>query len=490
MIDRLPLEVLLHCLSYLSTNEKLECLSVKKSIYNAIQTSAAIHEFITIERPEDFADMCTFFDKYKDLRKLVKKLHIITIPLDIYSYMALPTMFPNIQDFCFENPYHPIRDYDEKEVNAAFSPWAKTLTSLQESGMPAATFSLLANNSCLQLQYLSLNIMGMDDEEKKFVLYDYLKNCPNLKVLSLKYVNTNLKHMEKIHEYLPNLKALSLTQVGIPEDDFKGIPEPATTMESLLIDECTFVDNMEKWLIYISQKYPNLKNLIIGKAEDMMAGNFFIENRYQKTLIKLVTRLKNLEFYSAKCLKLTAGILNAMDKANVQLEKIELGLYGAEESFKLLVKSQQINYLTSLIISGTSYESMTFNKKKKFVQDLGKFSKLQHLRINQSKEEVDGPDSNRVPLDFILETVKSLESIQMDFLVLEVARKTQEPFETKLKKLVLEECSVEAMALKGQEDWKEESEEYLEKLLPKTEIEYRNLDDTPEDEEYAHLFHI
>jgi hypothetical protein len=490
MFDRLPLEVLLHCLSYLSVEEKLECLTLKKFIYNAIQSSGVLYEFIIIERPEKFADMYTFFDKHKDLRKLVKKLHIIKTSLDVYSYMALPTMFPNMQDFRFENPYHPIRDYDEKEVNAAFSPWAKRLTSLREFGTPVATFSLLANNSCPQLQNLSLNIMGMDDEEKKFVLYDYLKNCPNLKVLDLKYVNTNLQHMEKIHEYLPNLKALSLTQVGIPEDNFKGIPEPAMTMESLLIDDCTFVDNMAKWLTYISQKYPNLKNLIIGKAEDMMAGNFFDENRYQKILVKLVTNLKNLEFYCTKCLKLTAGILNAMDKANIQLKKIELGLYGADESFKLLVKSKQINYLTSLTISGTSYENMAFRKKKKFVQDLGKFSKLKHLRINQSKEEVDGPESNRVPLDFILETVKLLESIQMDFLTLEVARKTQEPFKTNLKKLILEECSIEAMALKGQEDWKEESEEYLENLLPKTEIEYRQLDDTPEDEEYVHLFQI
>lgn len=78
-------------------------------------------------------------------------------------------MFPNIQDFHFKTPYYPVRDDDEKEINTAFNPWAKTLTSLQEFGMPAATSPLLANNSCPQLQYLSLNIMGTDDEERKFV---------------------------------------------------------------------------------------------------------------------------------------------------------------------------------------------------------------------------------------------------------------------------------------------------------------------------------
>ncbi|CEP19075.1 hypothetical protein [Parasitella parasitica] len=457
-------------------------------MYNAIQASGILHESIVISRPKDFAGMYTFFDNNKEFSKAVKKLQIFDVRLDIYSYMTLPVLFPNIKEFGFVNPYHPIRDYDSREVLEVFKPWASTLTALQEAGMPIIAFTLLSNGPCPHLQRLSLDILGMDDEQKKFVLYDYLKNCPNLKVLDLKYANTNLEHMEKIHKYMPNLQALLLAQIGLPESKFSGTPAPAHTMESLYLEESTFVGNMDKWLVYFSQKYPNLKNLIIGKAEDMHDGDIAYEDKYETILVKLVTGLKRLEFYSVKCLKLTAAVLNAMDRAGVRLKKIELGIYGAEESFPLLVKSQQIFSLTSLTISGTSYSSMTYGDEKRFIRDLAKFPNLKHLRINQSKEEVDGPDGNRVPLDFMLTSLCSLESMQMDFFTLEITRETEVPFDTKLNKLVIEECYVEALAFKGQEKWREISNAHLKKLLPNTDIEVRWLDDTPSDEEYSHLF--
>ncbi|KAI8638354.1 hypothetical protein BD408DRAFT_25925 [Parasitella parasitica] len=488
MIDRLPVEVFLNCLDFLSKNEQLECLSVNKSLYNAIQISGKLHESIVVSKPKDFASMRTFFDKNKEFSKQVKKLQIINVRLDINAYMALPVLFPNIKEFSFVNPDYPIRGYNSRKVLAAFNPWAVTLTSLKEAGTPVIAFTLLSKKSCPQLQRLSLDILGIDDEEKKFVLYDYLKSCPNLKILDLNFANTTLEHMEKIHKYLPNLKTLLFRDIGFPESRFKSTPAPAHSMETLFLDEITFLGNMDMWLVYFSQKYPNLRNLIIGKAEDMYDGQIAYEDKYEASLVKLVTGLKTLEFYSVQCLKLTSAVFDAMDRAGVRLKKIELGIYEAEDSFPLLVKSQQITSLTSLTISGTSYESMAYGDKKKFIQDLAKFPNLKHFRINQSKEEVDGPQSNRVPLDFMLESLRSLESMQMDFFTLEITREMEEPFDTKLKKLVIEECYVEALALKGQEDWNERSEAYLRKLLPNTDIEVRWLDDTPLDEEYSHLF--
>lgn len=506
MLDRLPLELLLNCLSQLTSSERVECLTLNKTIHDLIQNSGAFLENITIERLESFEGMCAFFNKHRKLAKFVKKLHITGVLVDARSYLTLPRLFPTIKDFSFVNPYDPVRDYDTKKALAAFRPWADTLVSLQEFGTPVIAFSLLEKVSCPQLKYLSLNLMGMagdeDDEDEvemqKFVLYGYLKNCPNVKILELKYINIKLSNMEMLREFLPSLKALSLTQVGFAKDDFKGPPvTPAKRLQTLFLHECTSIGNMDQWLTYIPQKYPHLKNLIIGQADDMYDGDLIMQNTYQKYMVKIIKTLgARLEYYSAQCFKLTSSILHTMDWNGVQLKKIELGIYRAEESFKVLMQSQQIKYINALTISGISYSGMAYGRnKKKFVLNLAKFPKLKHLRINQSKEEVDPQESNRVPLDYILENLKFLESMQMDFLTLEVARKTKEPFHTKLKKLVLEECYVEAMALKkkegkNQEEWREASIEYLQEVLPNTEIEFRQLDETPNDEEYRDLFKL
>ncbi|KAL9549230.1 hypothetical protein MBANPS3_005313 [Mucor bainieri] len=460
-MDRLPLEVLLHCLSYVSKKDQIECLRLKKSTYNAIQASGLIHESVTITTMDDFADMHALFTKNKELGKLVKKLHISGVPLDVYTYMTLPALLPNIKKFSYINTKRPQRDFDDKEVSEAFKPWAATLETLQD-----------------------LNMVGMDDEEWKFALYDYLKNCPNVRLLNLKYVNTTPDHMEQIHTHLPKLEVLSLTQVGLPLGNYKGTPKHAKKMQTLYLNEFTCVHDFGPWLEYTSKKYPNLKNLILGQAENMCDERVvFTETR---GLVKLIKQAPKLELYSNKCYKLTPAVIKALDDTGIQLKKIELAIH-AEECFKLLMKSQQIHSLTSLTISETSYGNMSYNREKKFLKDLGNIKHLKHLRINQSKEEVDGPKSNRVPLDALLTAVPLLESMQMDFFTLVISRKTEEPFNTKLKKLVLEECYIEAATLKGQDDWEEKSKALLHKLLPNTDIEYRELDDTPEMEEYSHL---
>lgn len=485
MLDRLPVEVLLHCLSYLSKKDQLECLRANKPTYNAIQTSGVIHESITITTLDDFADMHAFFTKHKKLGKLVKKLHLSEIALDVYTLMTLPALLPHVKDFAYINTRRPQRDYDDKEVCKAFKPWAATLDSLQEFGSPVVAFSLLAHAACPRLKNLSLSLVGTDDEERKFVLYDYLKHCPNVRLLDLKYINTTVEHMEKIHTHLPNLQVLSLTQVGLPLGNFKGSPsQHAEKMETLFLDEFTTLSDINPWLTYMSKKYRNLKNLYFGKAEDMYNERVVYTDTHG--LVKLIKQLPKLEFYGTTCFKMTPAVIKAIDDTGIQLKKIELG-YFADEGFKLLMKSQQIHSLTSLTISDTSYEGMTFRGEKKFLKALSEIKHLKHLRINQSKEEVDNPCGNRVPLDDLLASVPLLESMQMDFLTLVVKRKTKTPFDSNVKKLVLEECTVEALALKGQEDEEEEPKELLQTLLPNTYIEYRELDDTPPMEEYSDL---
>lgn len=487
MIDRIPLEILLHCLSYLPLNEKLECLRVNKSTYNVIHTSDALYESVTITNLEDFTNMHTFFTKYKELSKHVKKLHISDTTLDVNTYMALPALFPNVKDFSFIDTDNPERDYDDKKVCAAFKPWAETLLSLQEFGTPVAAFSLLANVACPQLRNLSLNMIGMEDEEAKFALYDYLENCPNVRLLDLKYLNTTIDHMEQIHDHLPNLEVLSLTQVGLPENDSdEDPPNQAEKLETVFISDFTVVTDFDGWLLYMALKYPNLKNLVVGKALDMYDEEVAFEGDYQWGLLELVSTNSKLELFSPQCLQLPPIAFKKMDAAGIKLKKIELSIL-AEETFPLLMQSQQIHSLISLTISNTSYSSMTYRNKSKFHQDLKKIKNLKHFRINQSKEEVNSPEDNRVPLDDLLKVLPSLESMQMDFFTLVISRKSKKPFNTKLKKLVLEEVYVEALAVKGQENWKQKSKDLLQELLPNTDIEYRELGDTPELEEYSHL---
>jgi hypothetical protein len=502
-MDRLPTEILLRCLSNLTYDEKLQVLTVNKHWYEKLR-NADFYKVIFVRSKKRFDEMFDFFDKHPVLGRQVKTLLLSRLGLGIYSFMSLPSLFPELQKLLIPSDSRPIPNWNTDQAEKHFAPWAKSLYCIQENGSPIATPALLKTQLCSNLVVLDLGFSGYDDESKKTSFIAHLGNAPNLAILKTHWVAYSWKDMEKIHENTANLKVLSFVDCGfLPMEGIDmyamnlnvsmpraNVPkiDPALNIETLSIETGSFFDNEADWVAYFSIKYVNMKHYLTSPIEDETMVDHWTQQPFRSR--QLVEKCTKLEVYKDHAFSLTKDILKAMDTSGIRLKSIDLGVYSAAGDLKLLCKSDQKNYIESLTLSGQPYCVLAdeFKPKTKFIKELAKFPNLKHLRINENQNEVTGQDENRVPLDLILKELKELESLTMDFAVLEVSSKTKKPFDTKLKKLVLIESNLEAAAIKNKTDCSA-SEEYVQTvLLPNTEIIWKDYDEESPAEQYEYLF--
>jgi Leucine-rich repeat (LRR) protein len=504
-MDRLPTELLLRCFSNLTYDEKLQALTVNKHWYETLQ-NADLYKAIFVQFKNQFDEMYDFFDKYPVLGRQVKSLMLSNLDLGIYSFMSLPSLFPELQKLFMPGGSKPIPEWNQDQAEKHFAPWAKSIQCIQENGSPIAAPALLKTQLCSNLVVMDLGFSGYEDEFKKMSFIENLRNAPNLTILKTHWVNYNWKDVEKIHDNTPHLKAISFVDCGFqPMKDIDmyalnlnvpmpgaNVPKikPALNIETLSIETGSFFNREANWIAYFTSKYVNMKHYLTSPMEDEAMEDYWTQQPFRSK--QLVEKCTKLEVYKDHAFGLTKEVLTAMDQSGVRLKSIDLGVYNAAGDFKLLCKSDQKNYIESLTLSGQSYCILAdeFKPKTKFIKELAKFPNLKHLRINENQNEVMGYDSNRVPLDLMLKELKQLETLTMDFALLEVSSKTKKPFNTKLKKLVLIESYLEAAAIKDKKDWPA-SEEYVQKvLLPNTEFVWVDYDDSSPDDQYEYLFEL
>lgn len=503
-MDQLPTEVLLGCLSNLTHYEKLQVLTVNKHWYEAIR-NADLYEEISVEIKEHFYEMFDFFDKYPVLGRQVKSVTLSSLDLGFYSYIVLPSLFPELENLLIlPGGVIPLEDWNEEQAEQHFAPWAKSIHCIQEYGSPIATFSLLKTQLCSNLVSLDIHFSDCEDEDKSTSFIRYLSNAPNLTILKTHWISYTYGDVEKIHENAPNLKALRFVECDfLPMKDIgmyaldlsvavssANVPKitPALKVETLSIDACSFSNREADWIAYFSHKYVNMKHYLISPIEDELMVRHWTQQPFRSK--RLVEKCTKLQVYKDHAFGITKDILNAMDNSGVRLQSIDLGGYNVAGAFKLLCKSDQKNYIESLTLSGQPYCNLIdeFKPKTNFIKELANFPNLKHLRINENQEEVMGHEINHVPLDLILKELKELESLTMDFAIFEVSSKAKKPFVTKLKKLVLIESYLEAAAIKDKTG-RTESEEYVQRvLLPNTEIIWEDYEE--QSVQYEYLFEI
>lgn len=482
-MDNLPFELLARCMSYLCFEEKLTCLQVCKSWREKARKIA--YETVAVASPRQFADMYTFFDKNEDCGKSVKNLFIIECHLSESVYVSLPSLFPNIKKFYVkeedEDYIFPATKWRTREAKAQFTKWKDTIEDITEVGSPICTEALLTKGACPNLKSLELASIGLALDTDRVRFAQKLKVCaPNLTHLKLIYMSVTFKTMETLLDNSPNLKVLSLTEIGfIPYEkkfDFSKV-KAHPGLETLSIREGSFCSAADKWITYFSKKFIHLKNLCMNKMEDNSNVGFY--DGYDKELVEWVSKLSQLEYYRVQCFILSENIVKAMDQSGMQLKRIDLGrFFEVSEFFRWLVDSNQKNSLETISSIGQPYKSILYEFKD-FNSRMAEFKNLKHLTIFHDQSNVVLP--NKVPLDELIRYIPNLETLKMDFGEYIVKYDKDEPMpDCKLKELVLIEFEFNAVNRFGDtEEGHEKSWEYLEKtVLPRTKFITRQLEET------------
>ncbi|KAI9470826.1 MAG: hypothetical protein EXX96DRAFT_369736 [Benjaminiella poitrasii] len=485
-MDKLPTELLLRCISQLPVSDKLSCLTVNKSWYTNIRKFGKLYERIWIYNRDSFDKMCAFFQNHSDLAETVDSLTLMELGLQEDQLIGLPSLFLNLHEFNFIQENMPIEKWDKAKIQNAFSVWAPKLKFIQELGTPMVTPVLLETNQLPELVSLNLSFLGYEDERLKTKFFVHLNKAPQLTVLRVQWLNVSMKDLQGIHNRVPRLKALSFDNCGFLPEKQAMAAKPAIHLETLSLENCAFALKEDDWLDYFTNKYKNLKNFIMTYCEDDHDYEGRYWSRRDSRFNELVLKCPKIEYFLVHAFELPKDIFKKMDEGGVKLKQINLGIYDPQTDFERLLMSSQIETIESLSISGISWSSLTFeNKETEFLNKLAKFPNLKHLRINQSKVEVDSPETNLLNLDLLLSILNNLESLTVDFTTLTFSRKTRKGHNAKLKKLVMEESYAQLSACKDQD----EALEYLQKtLLSNTEFVIRWLDDESPNEEYRHLF--
>ncbi|KAI9347865.1 hypothetical protein BD770DRAFT_413477 [Pilaira anomala] len=509
MFSTLSPEVFHIILSNLTLKDKLECKLVSKYWYNIVNSPDQLYETIKVEGKEEFNKLYVFFNTHKKLGAKVKRLSIDRGAIKVDQYRRLPIVFPHVKIFhCVEIwDSLPLKRWKTQMTLKNFARWKDTIVEIREIGSSIGTFALLKGNVCPRLESIDVSVSYSEDEYEELELMSLLVNAPKLTVLKLSNTLIFTFKLDEALDNLPKLKILSFRDVRfinnqLPDyDDIEGSLKrdediKPSQLETLIISNVLFVDDAKIWLTYFSKKITSIKNLVWNYVENNQSNGFF--DTHEHFLIQFLTKCHQLEFYRVHAFELTSNILKAMTDAGIRLKHIDVDAIC--DGLKMVLNSGQMDFIETLSISGNSYDGLAYEYRKTdepdyILKEIGKHPNIKNLRIIQSQQEVNPPVSNKFPFDVVLNDMKHLQTLKMDFVSLILRYESDEPVvETSLTKVHLLEgyflasrfCSEADLeeeyrfstAYNKNEDGQRNSLNYVKTILPKTEfiMEQMNMD--------------
>lgn len=438
----------------------------------------------------------------------MRHLSISDCNLTVDQYLRLPFLFPHLKAFHLVENMDPLKlkFWKSQKAKKQFERWKNTIVDLREVGAPLATLALLNNFRCEKLQSVDVDFSGEASELDRIKLAGVMCNAPNLTDLKLQNTCIYVSHLEQMLNASPKLKVLACREVRFISEEMRqyGVctePDPLgpkyqiepSLLETLVITGGHIEGLATPWLKYFTKKIPHIKNLVWNFMENNHYERFY--EKYERWLIQFVTQCRQLEFYRVYAFQLTAKILQAMYDAGIRLKKIDLELVYQMKAINLVLKSKQIDCIESLGTMGCSYNSLAYEFKDTanpdhILEEIGKHSNIKHLRIIQSQEEVDSPERNKFPFDVVLNDMKQLETLKMDFVCLSLDYDSDEPVDCSLTKVHVVEGYFEAARFKEEEENKidhSRSFEYVQEILPKTELIMEELNMLIEEDPYIDL---
>ncbi|KAF1798015.1 hypothetical protein V8B55DRAFT_1550833 [Mucor lusitanicus] len=451
-MDRLPKELFALTFSYLTQQDKLECVLVNRHWYEKIMQLGVL--FSPLKLLGDYFKTLRaleYFEQHPEMAHQISELiyHDHDSP-DDEQFVRFPSFFKNLKALEFKSGTRvdigefPVRgEGEDNAIISRFQTWSSTLRSIREVNMCTSPLtSYILGRPCLHLTSLVLhyyepcyynNLWETDVKATKDKLITNLKHATQLTSLTLTGVHLTMHDFELIHQKLPALKKLILHNFTFRLNDTfdypyenaqqvlesgKAIlvtdPAPAPSLQHLEI--LMFYDNNLEfqdaevtfaWLTYFGKKYDSLSHFILSFDTDDLQHTMYDKKLSEEHLLPILKGNSKMETFDFPFTPITPDMVRIMDANGTQLKHVVVSAYldDLESQLTALAQSKQRHSITSVKI--TLHDSTEFDPDGKassydgrkpqpvldtygdlITKPLKQFSKLTHLDVNGDKEIV------------------------------------------------------------------------------------------------------
>ncbi|KAI8879051.1 hypothetical protein K501DRAFT_336359 [Backusella circina FSU 941] len=267
MVEKLATEILIRIFSYLTNQQKRECLATCQHWKHVIESTVLETRVYLTEQ-----SIQSSFEEMTQTRTLL----LDQCNLTPKQLSRLPTLFPHVEHLVLCDGDPDVLTLTTHEETSAET-WSKCLKSIIESTDYMFSFHLLSKAAFTQLSHLSLAFRYSDHISQKMHFFQLLRPSP-IETLELASIVLSLEEMDILHENTPHLKHLVLTDstlIARQQRDGRGFHQAMdpTTFQLLLhqpasnichvefTKQCRFYQSEQYWIRYMAQKYPNLEHL-------------------------------------------------------------------------------------------------------------------------------------------------------------------------------------------------------------------------------------
>ncbi|KAI8635972.1 hypothetical protein BD408DRAFT_426899 [Parasitella parasitica] len=468
-MDRLAKELYALIFSYLTQEEKLECLLVNRYWYEKIKQLGVLfsplviqHNYFKLHRAMEY------FDSHPDMAHQISEFVFNDHhPPEDKLFIKLPVLFNNLK----------VLDYQvqsSSDVGRLSGPgagsfisnlktWSSTLRAITEVNLckkPLTSYIMSA--PCLYLTSLSLkyyephwnnNLWEREEKAAKDRLIMDLRNTSNLRSLTLDGVHLAMRDFELIHQKLPRLKKLTLKNytfrlnetLDYPYVDVQHVldsnnavivddPEPVSSLEHLEIlmfynNDLEFQDVKvtHQWLKYLGKKYSGLNHFTLGFITSDLQHTMYEKQPCEELVLPIIQQNPNLKAFAFEFAPISANMVSIMDANGTQLESVVVSAYlqDLESQLSALAESNQKNSIQKVKItihddvefdpdgeigsfSGNGPQPTLDTYGEFITGPLKQFSHLTHLDVNGDKQNI-----SITWLPKFLEKFKYLESVRL-----------------------------------------------------------------------------
>jgi hypothetical protein len=278
--------------------------------------------------------------------------------------------------FCFEdgfikrnfcNMFHNVRIVDldcgfDRDRSPNYSePVEATHTSskvqhITDEGLCEYASQMMTSNLCGQLHTLDLDFKNLRISCQ--TILPQIKNMPVLEELTLSKPYLSVVDMELLHNNIPSIRKLDMTEMILQDSKMPTVAKPATPLTTIHFG-IELVDNLEahtNWYRYATKKYTNATrwDYYDEELDEMEDSQYIYENGYLDFLGLVAPTQSELMLGN---LPENINVFDVLDGRDCRIIELYLHNCQSETSFQNLAQSKWSKYIKDLTVHDTKLGS-------------------------------------------------------------------------------------------------------------------------------------